>query len=229
MTRTVRIFAVVVVIGCLHDSLSARDDPSNSVSLFNGKDLAGWTPYLWDRRARKEDQTTPASEVWSVRDRVLICQGRPTGYLRTNNEYENYKLTLQWRWPEGSQGGNNGVLVHTSTPNALGQWPKSIEVQLFKRNAGDFWVIGTELKVENLAERKKGRRHLNLTDDSEKPIGEWNNMDIVCHGDEIKVYVNGDLVNYATDCSVRKGAICLQSEGALIHYRSIVLTPLKSE
>ena len=54
-------------------------------------------------------------------------------------------------------------------------------------------------------------------------------MDIVCHGDGIKVYVNGDLVNHATDCSVRKGTICLQSEGALIHYRSIVLTPLKSE
>ena len=76
MTRTVRFFAVVfavaVSIVCLHDSLSARDDPSNSVSLFNGKDLVGWTPYLGDRRAQKEDRATPASEVWSVQDLVRI-------------------------------------------------------------------------------------------------------------------------------------------------------------
>lgn len=92
-------------------------------------------------------------------------------------------------------------------------WPKSIEVQLAHGNAGDFWVIGTDLDVPNEESRKKGRRHLNLTDDSEKPLGEWNRMEITCQGDEIVVKVNGVLLNHAENCSVTKGPISLQSEG----------------
>ena len=136
-------------------------------------------------------------------------------------------MTLKWRWPKGTKGGNNGVLVHCTTPGARSIWPKCIEVQLHRGNAGDFWIIGTELDVENEAERKQGRRHLNLTDDSEKPIGEWNEMEITCKGNEIFVKVNGDLVNHATNCSQTKGAIALQSEGALINYKDVVIKPIK--
>jgi hypothetical protein len=122
--------------------------------------------------------------------------------------------------------GNSGVLVHTSKPGAIGVWPQSLEVQLGLGNAGDFWVIGTTIDVENAAERNKGRRTLNLTDDSEKTPGEWNKMEIVCTGDKIDVRVNGDLVNQATHCSAKSGAICLQSEGAEIHFRNVILKPL---
>lgn len=221
-----------MVIGCLLGVITLAmpnttfAEDAKSTVLFDGKDLSGWTPYIWDRDAGKQDTTAPVSVVWTVKDAILICNGRPTGYLRTKAEYENYKLTLEWRWPADTSRGNSGVLVHTTTPNALGQWPKSVEVQLYTRNAGDFWVIGTELDVANEAKRKKGRRHLNLTDDSEKPIGEWNKMEITCQGNEIIVKVNGDLVNHATNCTVTKGAVALQSEGAEIHYRNIVLSKL---
>ena len=196
------------------------------VPLFNGKDLTGWTHYMWDGAAKAQDTTTPASAVWSVQDGILVCQGKPAGYLRTIQEYENYRLSLEWRWPEGTTRGNSGVLVHTSTPNALGVWPKSIEVQLAMGNAGDFWVIGTTLEVPDVEKRRQGRRHLNLTDGSEKPAGQWNQMQIICQGDQITVHVNAELVNHATQCSVTRGAISLQSEGALIHFRNISLTPL---
>jgi len=193
-----------------------------TIELFNGKDLSGWTFELADPDAKMED-------VWSVEDGILKCKGKPGGYIRTEADYENYVLTLEWRWPPGTEGGNNGVLVHTSTPGALGIWPKSIEVQLQKGEAGDFWIIGTELDVENEESRRQGRRHLNLTDDSEKPLGEWNQIEITCKGDEVIVKVNGDLVNHATNCNVTKGAISLQSEGAPIEYRNIILTPLSAE
>ncbi len=196
------------------------------IPLFNGKDLAGWTHYLWDAAAKAEDKTTPASDVWRVEDGLIKCVGKPTGYLRTVGEYENYRLAVEWRWPEGTTRGNNGVLVHTTTPNALGQWPKSIEVQLAFGNAGDFWVIGTNLTVPDVEKRRQGRRHLNLTDNSEKPAGEWNRMEILAKGDEITVWVNGDLVNHAIQCDVSRGAISLQSEGAPVEFRSVVLTPL---
>lgn len=189
-----------------------------AIELFNGRDLAGWTSDL--------DGDAKMSDVWSVEDGILVCRGRPAGVLRTEREYENYVLTLDWRWQPGTPGGNNGVLVHSSTPRTLGIWPKSIEVQLAKDNAGDFWVIGTELDVENEEARKEGRRHKNLTDGSEKPLGEWNTIEITCRGNEVIVKVNGELVNHATNCSVTKGAICLQSEGAPIHYRNIRLVPL---
>ena len=117
-------------------------------------------------------------------------------------------------------------MVHTTTPGVLGVWPKSIEVQLASGDAGDFWIIGTKLDVPNEEQRRDGRRHINLTDDSEKPIGQWNRMEITCRGDEIIVKVNDELVNHATNCNVTQGAISLQSEGTPIEFRKVELTPL---
>ncbi len=192
-----------------------------AIELFNGKDLSGWKFYT-------DTPNTKMADVWSVENGILKCKGRPVGYLRTDrNDFHDYCLRVEWRWP--GVGGNNGVLVHASSPHALGVWPKSIEVQLASKNAGDFWVIGTELDVENEAQRKHGRRHLNLTDDSEKPLGQWNKMEIICRGNEVTVKVNGDLVNHATNCNVSQGAICLQSEGTPIEFRKVELIPLDSK
>jgi hypothetical protein len=188
--------------------------------LFNGRDLANWQ---WV----SDQEDSKIEDVWSIHEGRLACTGSPRGYIRTRkDDYHDYRLIVEWRWPENGAGGNNGVLVHTSTPAALGVWPKSIEVQLASGNAGDFWVIGTELQVPDQENRVKGRRHLNLTDDSEKPLGQWNRMEIVCRGDEIKVHVNGDLVNHATGCSVTQGSISLQSEGAPIEFRKVELQDL---
>ncbi|MEW4567264.1 DUF1080 domain-containing protein [Tautonia sp. JC769] len=209
-----RTFVAALVL--LSPTAALANEP---IALFNGNDLSGWTAVLADENAKAED-------VWSVQDGVLHCKGQPVGYIKTEDEYRDYELSLQWRFPEGSEGGNSGVLVHTSEPGAIGIWPKSIEVQLHRGDAGDFWVIGTDLDVENEDERKMGRRHLNLTDDSENPIGQWNTMVIVCQGDTITVTVNGDRVNQATNCSATEGAISLQSEGAPIEFREIILTPL---
>jgi hypothetical protein len=199
-------------------ALAAR---AEDVALFNGKDLSGWTAVL-------DDKAADPAKTWSVADGILKCTGRPVGYIRTDKEdFKDYVLMLEWRWPEGAKGGNNGVLVHTSSPNALGIWPKSIEVQLASGDAGDFWVIGTDLDVPDEATRKKDRRHLNLTDGSEKPAGQWNTMEITCKGDTIRVKVNSELVNEATNCSVTEGAISLQSEGAPIEFRNIVLRPIE--
>lgn len=227
--RRVKVLAIMAGLGwpwgCTQEAATkpgaepSKTAGATAIELFNGRDLSGWTYHLSDPQAKRED-------VWSVRDGVLHCKGNPPGYLRTEkDDYENYVLSIEWRWP--GPGGNNGVLVHTSTPGVLGVWPKSIEVQMQANEAGDFWVIGTELDVENEAARKQGRRHRNLTDGSERPLGEWNHMEITCRGDEILVRVNGVLVNHATNCNVTRGAICLQSEGTPIEYRNIRVTPLR--
>jgi hypothetical protein len=220
-TQIVRAVSYVLFFpACVSFTLTAAawaEDTAKGEPLFNGKDLSGWK-WVCEKEGIK------AEEVWSVKDGVLACRGNPRGYIRTEkDDYANYVLELEWRFPEGSKGGNSGVLLHTSTPNAIGIWPKSLEAQLFHQNAGDIWVIGETCKIENAAERVMDRRHLNLTDDSEKSIGQWNKYRILCKGDEIMLYVNGDLVNHVTRCSATKGAICLQSEGAEIEFRNITL------
>ena len=205
----------VTVILLTATALAAADKP---VALFNGRDLTGWTYHLDKPDVRMED-------VWSVKDGVLVCKGEPAGYLLTKkDDYENYVLTLEWRWPR--EGGNNGVLVHVTKPGALGVWPKCLEVQLANGDAGDFWVIGTTIDVENADKRRQDRRHLNLSDGDEKPLGKWNKMEITCRGDEVLVKVNGKLVNHATNLSQSKGAIALQSEGTPIEFRKIKLKKL---
>jgi hypothetical protein len=217
MSRRLPALLAVAIVLAVVSRVAAEE--AKPVSLFNGKDFEGWTFYLSDSKLKLED-------VWSVADGAIVCKGKPSGYLRTKDDYQDYVLTLQWRWAPGTTGGNSGVLVHTSTPNALGVWPKSIEVQLAAGNAGDFWVIGTELSIPNAETRRMGRRHLNLTDSSEKAPGEWNTMEITCKENTITVKVNGELVNEATECSVSRGAISLQSEGAEVHFREIKLAPL---
>ncbi len=214
-TRTM-IASISTVLFFAAASVGAADKPE---MLFDGKDLTGWTYHL-------DKPNVPMEDVWSAKDGVLVCKGRPAGYLLTKkNDYENYVLTLEWRWPE--KGGNNGVLVHVTEPGALGVWPKSLEVQLASGEAGDFWVIGTTIDVENADKRRKDRRHINLSDGDEKPIGEWNKMEITCRGDEVLVKVNGKLVNHATNVSQTRGAIALQSEGTPIEFREIKLRNLK--
>jgi hypothetical protein len=214
--RFVRFLWVIVLVVMTH-----RVDAANPIELFNGHDLAGWTYHLDDPKVKKVQM----DDVWSVKDGVLRCTGKPTGYLLTKkSDYANYVLTLEWRWPD--KGGNNGVLVHVTTPGALGVWPKCLEIQLGSGDAGDLWVIGTTLDMPNIEKRRDDRRHLNLTDNSEKPLGEWNKMEITCRDDLISVKVNGTLVNEATKLSQSKGAIALQSEGTPIEFREIKLQRL---
>tara|TARA_B100001123_G_C14324998_1_gene636754 strand:+ start:55 stop:438 length:384 start_codon:yes stop_codon:yes gene_type:complete len=116
-------------------------------------------------------------------------------------------------------------------------FPKSIEVQMFHRNAGDFWCIVEDITVPDMEKRRgkkekwgitegKARRILNLTKDSEKPPGEWNRMVIEALADEIKVWINGDFVNHGFDCTARKGKIALQAEGAEVEFRKLDFTPI---
>ncbi|VGO22275.1 3-keto-disaccharide hydrolase [Pontiella sulfatireligans] len=186
--------------------------------LFNGKDFTGWSFDTLDKAAPET--------IWSVADGVISVGGKdkPNGVMRTEKSYSNYELEFEWRWPDS--GGNSGCLIHCSDPRLMNVWPKSIEVQLMKDNAGDFWEIGEAIEVtpEQIAPPgKKGpsRRRLNLTDGSEKPMSEWNTMRVVAKGNAVEVFVNGTLVQKGWDASVSEGAICLQAERANVQFRNI--------
>lgn len=204
------------------------------VPLFNGKDLAGWTVDVPE--ADKKPKLEPS---FIVRDGLLVSLGKPLGHLVTGKEFSDYRLTVEYRFPKG--GGNCGVLVHASKPRALyDMFPQSIEVQMMSGHAGDFWCIQENIEVPDMEKRrpaKEGqkfggglqdaRRILNLTDDSEKPLGEWNTMVITCKGDTITVEVNGTEVNSGSKATARKGKIALQAEGTEVEFRKVELEPLK--
>jgi hypothetical protein len=170
-----------------------------------------------------------------------VSLGNPQGHLISEKSYENYRLTVEYRFT--GKPGNCGVLVHSSTPRALyGMFPKSIEVQMQSGHAGDFWCIEENIEVPNMDKRRpkkegqkyggsKGdaRRVLNLTDYSEKKLGEWNKMVIECQGDEVKVWVNDTLVNHGTKSTASKGQIALQAEGTEVEFKKVDLEPLKKK
>ena len=210
--------------------LSAED---KVIKLFNGKDLKGWHSDV--PAADKNPDIKPS---FIARDGMLVSLGKPGGHLITDASYENYRLELEYRF--AAKPGNCGVLVHSSTPRALYEmFPASIEVQMHHTNAGDFWCIDENIEVPDMEKRrpkgknqkwggKKGdsRRILNLTDGSEKPVGEWNKMIIECQGDEVKVWVNGDFVNHGKKCTVSKGQIAVQAEGVEVEFKGLTLKKL---
>ena len=206
--------------------------PANgSEDLFNGKDLTGWHVDVPDA-----DNDKDIKETFIVRDGNLVSLGTPRGHLITDKNFDNYRLEVEYRFP--GKPGNCGVLVHASSPRALYKmFPQSIEVQMNHQHAGDFWCIVEDITVPDMIKRRgpkdtwgitegKARRILNLTDGSEKPLGDWNTMVIECLGDQVKVWVNGDLVNHGTDCTTNKGQIALQAEGAEVEFRKLQLTPI---
>ena len=184
------------------------------IPLFNGRDFTGWKFVL-------RDESVNPDKVWSVKNGVIHCTGTPKGYMRTESDYSNYKLHLEWRWPEG--GGNSGVLLHMSEPDVV--WPRSIECQLNAGDAGDFWTIGGTDFKEHVD--KSRRRVPKKEDSSERPLGHWNTYEIFCRDSTIRVFVNGVLQNEATETTVNSGNICLQSEGKPIEFRNIYIENLE--
>lgn len=194
--------------------------PGQEIHLFNGKDLSGWDYFLVDEAAGMED-------VWSVEDGILVCKGEPGGYLATKGEYESFKLLVEWRWP--GEPGNSGVLMRIAGEPAM--LPSSAEAQLRSGSAGDMYGFqGFRIGGDpaRLSEISIGWS-LGKIEGNEKAPGEWNRYEITALKDEITLVLNGKVVNRATGCDVRPGKIGLQSEGGIIHFRSVRLTPLTTE
>jgi len=226
MKRLPLIVLSALTFACTHPS------PPKTISLFNGKDLTGWHADV-----PAFDLNPDTVNPFIVRDSLLVSLGTPGGHLITDSVYSNYRITAEYRFT--GKPGNCGLLVHASTPRALYKmFPKSLEVQMMHENAGDFWCIVEDITVPDMEARRgpkeswgitegKNRRIPNLTDGSEKPVGEWNKMVVECVADTIKVWVNDALVNYGYNCTATKGQIAVQAEGSEVEFRKLELASVK--
>ncbi|MCH2128392.1 MAG: DUF1080 domain-containing protein [Pirellulaceae bacterium] len=209
-----------VVAACFFACALSSSIKAEEVKLFNGQDLNSWEHFLTDPNAEWKD-------VWSVEKGLLVCQGNPQGYLCTQKEYTNFKLVVEWRWAPGTEPGNSGVLMRiTGEPTML---PNCVEAQLKAGSAGDMYgfqgfVIdgekGRRFDKPNVAGGLKGLRKI---EGNENEAGEWNKYEITVDGPNVLLVVNGKKVNEATGCDVRAGKIGLQSEGGVIHFRTVNL------
>lgn len=223
------LIALSLALYCCKSSSTSK---TAGQSLFNGKDLSGWHVDVPEM-----DKNPAAKNPFVVRNGLLVSMGTPEGHLITDAIHQNYRLEIEYRF--AGKPGNCGALVHASTPRALySMFPKSIEVQMMHQNAGDFWCIVEDISVPEMEKRRgpkekwgitegKERRIVNLTDGSEKPLGEWNSMTIECLGAEVKVWLNGDLVNHGFNATATKGQFALQAEGAEVEFRKVWMTPIR--
>ena len=205
------LFAMLFTVSTLHAEAPATQ-PTNQpavsgklgkpVEIFNGKDVSGWVLVVGDKTKKIED-------IWSVVEGNLHCNGKPSGYIRTEEKFTNFIFRAQVRH---LSKGNGGVLIRMVGEDKV--WPKSIEAQGQRDAMGDIWNIDKFPMTVDPA-RTKGRQTVRLHPDvKEKPLNEWNDYEIIMDGKNLTISVNGTVQNTATDVEEVAGHICLQSEGS---------------
>ena len=219
-------FAAAVAVGMLVLAASGGGAAPEFRDLFNGKDLTGWVNVNTD------------PDTWKVKDGVLVCSGHPIGVMRSDRQYENFILHIEWMHME--PGGNSGVFAWSSArPNPKSRLPDGIEIQmlelqwpeLHKRDGvtpplayvhGElFGVNGVKVVPDN----PRGERSMSIENRC-KGRGEWNTYDVVAVDGVVKLAVNGKFVNGISHATQKKGYLCLESEGAEIHFRNIRILEL---
>ncbi|HOW73161.1 MAG TPA: DUF1080 domain-containing protein [Phycisphaerae bacterium] len=169
--------------------------------LFDRKDLEGW------------EAIAAESDTWKVVNGELHCTGKPTCYVRTKASHKNYKLLLEFMYPE--KLGNAGVLVHINGEDKV--WPQSIEPNLNVDQMGKIYLIGGA-SLEYVKDNPSAKVDI--------PAGLWHRYEITCKGDTIRLALNGVVVNEGRKASPSSGTIGLQSEGVPIRFRTIAIKSL---
>ena len=182
-------------------------------------------------------QVNTEEETWKVNGDELVCTGLPIGVVRSEKKYENFILHIEWKHMEA--GGNSGTFVWSDAEPGENRLPNGVEVQMLEldwvnqnmRNGekppiayvhGELFGVGG---VEIVPDNPRGKRSKSIENRC-KGKGEWNTYDVVCVDGTIKLSVNGKFVNGISKSTKKDGYICLEAEGAEIHFRNIRITEL---
>jgi len=215
--KRAHLFIMIAAFFCavyIMTSCKANAAKGDFVPLFNGKNLDGWV------------NVNCAPETWTVRDGMIVCSGIPSGVLRTEKQYENYILELEWRHTK--KGGNAGLFIHSDAIPPTGRpFTRAIEIQIMDGNAGDVFAIQGATMCPDKPHPKGWMRSL-PAEDRMNPTGEWNHYRVESRDGTVLLSVNGKVVTRGYHCNPRKGYICLESEGSEVHFRNIRIRELPS-
>lgn len=249
---------IVLALGFVLHSCGDTTQPQWE-SLFNGQDLANWDMFLGSSLGEDFDDLAQAAtpeQVFSVvemeGEKVIRISGEINGSLATKESYENYHLQLVFKWGDIVYSRRNSGLLYHSFGDfgvAFGTWMPNIELQLMHTNLGDTYLMANTScqtpVVQNeetnqfvftpgannvtFGEHAAGRL-IRKSHDMEKPLGQWNIVDLYVYDDMAVHVINGEtvMVNYNTGVyengvvlPLTAGKIQIQSEGAELFVKSI--------
>ncbi|HWK99018.1 MAG TPA: DUF1080 domain-containing protein [Parapedobacter sp.] len=192
--------------------------------LFNGKDFTGWNKFL-----RTQGLNHDPERVFTIRDGVIKATGKEFGYIATEKTYENFHLSLEFKWgemkhpPRENEKRDAGILFFTDASDKI--WPRSLECQIQEGDVGDLWLIDSATAVVNgVRTTPNNYTRVEKKSDNELPHGSWNHVEVIADGGKFTFKVNGVVVNEGESPSIRDGRIVLQSEGAEVYYRNIKIS-----
>jgi hypothetical protein len=192
--------------------------------MFNGKDLSGWV------------NVNCAPGTFFVKGDEIITTGKPTGFLRTAKQYENFIAEFDWMHVNKKDVGNSGFFVWADPIPAIGTgYTRGIEVQVlvnlekpgYYTSQGDLFSIwGATCKPDR--PHPHGWARCLPNENRCKGGGEWNHYKVVANNGTIKLHVNGKEVSGVSECKPRKGYLALESEGAECHFKNLTIQELPS-
>ena len=253
MSRKPRIRIASVIALCAW-TLAARPVHASSVKvpphkagvvLFDGRGLDNFDTFL-----KNEGLNSDPNHVFQLENGVIHISGKEYGYLVTKQPYKDFYLRAEFKWGDGTymdregKARDSGILYNIQGEQKV--WPRSVEFQIQEGCTGDFWLTdgaaitgkdgvrvtgpaGSSLKIDrfNKGPWTNVAGFRDAVNELEKPRGQWNVLELVTHGNDVKQYVNGKLANEGTDPFPAEGKILFQSEGAEVYFRDIKLYPLK--
>jgi hypothetical protein len=184
-------------------------------TLFAPENSEKWVIILADKSKKNND-------VFSFNDGVLKVGTATAGYIRTKKSFKNYTLKVDWRWTK--KAGNSGVLLHIQQNDTV--WPVCFQVQQKADAAGDIicmnglWANECTDKVKFTVPKKNTS--------NEKPIGEWNSMEVICKNGTLTVFINNLLQNKITGMTKTKGYIGFQAEGCEMEFRKLEIKKIRN-
>ncbi len=191
----------IIMLLCLQSVILAQSE-----SIFNGKDLQGWTIY--------------GTELWYVEDGLLVCESGPDaeyGYLGTEKEFGDFELTLEFK--QGADG-NSGVFFRSSIEGTkIAGWqaevaPPGSNTGGIYESYGRGWLIQPDPELDKYLK-----------------FGEWNSMKIRVVGDLVETWLNGQKMIELKDekIGLAKGIIALQIHsggGIKVQWRNLNISEL---
>ena len=232
------LLATLLMVGAVNLARAA-DDETASKAFIDGSG-PGWVAL----GEKDFVNANCADDTWTWKDGVAYCTGKPVGVIRSQKQYTNFEVSLEWRHMKSA--GNSGVFVWTPPaslePLKPGQLPHGIEVQVldhgYKENYekggkkadwfttnGDVFPVGDSKMTPFPPVSPNGSRSFPRKELS-KGVEQWNHYYIRAINGEVRLWVNGEEVSGGTGCWPATGHLCLESEGSPIEFRNIRLREL---
>ena len=212
------------------------------IHLLNGKDLSNFYTFIRNSTDRKAapDLNKDPHHVYTYADGILRVSGQHMAYLATKKSYGNYRLVAEFKWGAKTwdgqgRGRDAGLFFNATGDDKL--FMKSQECQLLEGGTGDLCLIsGADLTVNVVNGVKrfdrpgkgdwKNELGFRGPDEVEKPLGEWNQIEIINRDGHVKLSINGRVMVDGQKADPKSGKILIQSNNAELFYRRLDLYPL---